>query len=286
MSYRTRAGTVFVLAMAVLLFATACSRSPRPTTDAEGPSTSASPASSDDPTSASESTQIDASPGTDGQPHNTPKPNSSPPPNPVPNVTVKFTSKNGSEVYSQNCPFTYAVYATITVTGPIDLTYQFFHGKAPYLSPATPLHFAAAGSKVVTGSIQVLVGGPTAFEDTVVVKGPGGLAYQDGSVFTLACIPRAGAVTASPAKSTCPYLTTFSVTVSVPLGPQTSQYTWIFEDGSKLAGTLTFPTTGAQSQVVTVKRKVQLGSTGVSATFLPNEHSIPNGTPPATATCF
>jgi len=204
---------------------------------------------------------------------------------PVPSVTVKFSDKNNSEVFSPNCPYQYAVYATITVSGPIDLTYQFFHGKVPYLS-AAPLHFAAAGSKIVTGSIQVQVGGPTVLDDSVVVKGPGGLAYQDGSVFTLACIPRAGAVTASPAKTTCPYLTTFSVTVSVSLGPQMSQYTWTFEDGSKVKGTLTFPSTGAQSQVVTVKRKVQLGSSGVSASFLPDEHSIPNGTPPATATCF
>ena len=286
MSYRGRVGTGFALAMVVLLFATACgSRRATPTTHAEGPSTSASPDSSDDPTAAAEPTEFGPSSGTDGQPYTSPRPNSTRPPVPVPNVKVKFITKTGSEVYTPNCPLQYHVYAQITADGPVDLTYQFLHGTVPD-SDVTPLHFAAADTKTVSNSIQVGAATPTVFEDSVVVKGPGGLGFQDGSVFTLMCIPGAGAVTASPARTTCPYLTTFSVTVSVAVGPQTSQYTWTFEDGTTLTGVVTFPGLGPQSQVVSVKRKVQLGSTGVSARFVPNEHSGPNPTPPVTATCF
>jgi hypothetical protein len=120
--------------------------------------------------------------------------------------------------------------------------------------------------------------------DKIVVNVPGGQAVSDVDDFSLMCIPSAGPVSASPAKSVCPYGTIFSVQVSVRVGPQTSTYRWIFEDKSVITGSVTFSGTGPQSQIVTAKRILQLGSKGVSAAFQPNEHA--GTTTAATATCF
>ena len=91
---------------------------------------------------------------------------------PVPSVKVMFITKTESEVYTPNCPLQYHVYAQITADGPVDLTYQFLHGTVPD-SDVTPLHFAAADTKIVSNSVQVGAATPTVFEDSVVVEGAG-----------------------------------------------------------------------------------------------------------------
>jgi hypothetical protein len=53
-------------------------------------------------------------------------------------------------------------------------------------------------------------------------------------------------------------------------------------------GSLTFPGgvagDGPQSQTVTIKRTVEVGSKGVSAAFVPNEYSHPTAAAKATCT--
>jgi hypothetical protein len=141
---------------------------------------------------------------------------------------------------------------------------------------------AAASSTFVTYNTEVAPAPTLSIHDAIVLTGPGGQIVATRG-FSAYCIPSAGSVTVSPSQSICPYLTTFSVNVFVVVGPQTSAYKWIFEDGSELNGSVTFAGTGFQIQTVTVKRKVQAGSKGVSAAFQPNEHA--SSTAPATATC-
>jgi len=280
MSRRTFVRTGILLVVIVLLPATACSS--RKSAAFRGavppsPATSGLPVATPDPSPSGQPA------GDGGQPHTGPQSSTGSTTAPVDvQVTLITFHFNTNVLYTPACPYDNELQAHIVVDRATDLTYQFKVNGAN-MTPEILLH-VKAGTTAVRDASGVTALSLTPLHDEVVVRVLGGRTVNAVDDFSVMCIPSAGPVSASPAKAVCPYGTIFSVTVTTGVGPMTSAYKWIFEDNSVVTGTVTFPGMGLQSQTVSVKRILQLGSKGVSAAFQPNEHA--KTTTSATATCF
>jgi hypothetical protein len=283
--HRVRIGCL-VAAMAALLLFAACS-STRPPSGAGLPAplaTSGEPGSSSEPATASGTatpTGVRDTRTTSGSTSTSTSPGTAP----VAHVSVVIDQQ--SDRYTQNCPYQDTISAHVSADAPIDVTYVFAQGGHPIGAPA-PMHLNPGDNAYVHSQpIAMFLVTPGVTADSIIVTGPDGSRTVATRTFTALCVAAAGPITAYPKTGICPYVTTFSVMVSIQAGPQTTNYTWVFTKAGvvtdRVTGSVTFNGSGPQSQVVSIKRTVGKTDTTVGVSFSANQYYIATGF--ASATC-
>ncbi len=166
-----------------------------------------------------------------------------------------------SPIATPECPYAVPVGATISVNkGPVDLVFAMTagdHNPVPFAEG--DLHFGGKGpqSTSVNETILQQVGYNLTLPVKLYVVSPSDVAAAAAPFtrsFTLTCGAKPSKPAPATARAACPYTTTFSSTITVPIGPQDVTYEWHVNNGKTLivmaGGTIHF-NADRMSQTVT-----------------------------------